>query len=896
VKKLILFALFLFVSLAGKSQSILDTLAVDSAQGELLTEFLSKLEQKYPVRFFYMEEWLSPYTVDSVYTGQTVSRMLQDVLTGSEVQFSIMYGYAVIFSKDPLEMEKREQLLRTAVASRKDIESVTVGTLVRGKRKERMSLYGTVRAEDSNIPLGGVMISVNGKEVATTDASGRYRIALTGSEHIVTYSAYGYRDKVINLRIYSDGELSVVLEDMPVILEEVEVSDQAVVNRRVGQTTLKTESMKRATTFLGEVDVIKQIQAQPGVTTVGEVASGFNVRGGGVDQNLVLYDGVPVFNTSHAMGFFTAFNAHAINQVSFYRGGIPAQYGGRVSSVLDITSKDGPTDKWGANGGIGIISSYLTVGGPIKRDTSAVIASVRSSYSDWMLDAIKSNYHDIQNSTLSFYDASLKFTQKLSKNSKLTFSGYTSSDRFSLTNDTVYTLRNLAASLRLDKVISDKLLGSFALSFGRYGYTMREEEPSTAFDLNYSITYPSLTLDFNYEGSAHKLAFGLHNTWYDFAPGTLMPTDASSNARRIDMGHERSLETALYLSDAFYWRDDLLVEGGLRVSMFNRFGSGTVYAYRQGEPMEPRNIADSTAYGAGEVMKTYVGLEPRLSIRYTLSPSASVKLGYNRMYQYMHLITNTAAVAPVDIWQSCNTYFKPQLADQVSLGYFRNFKDNTYEAFTEVFYKHVQHVLDFKDGAQLILNDHLETALVGGTADSYGAEFSVSKIRGRLQGALNYTYSRSWRKTNTSFESEQINEGKRYASNYDQPHVVQLNWRYALLRRLFFSGTFIYHTGRPMSIPVASFQVDHVSLLKFSDRNTYRIPDYHRLDLALILEGSHKRKKIVDGTWVLSFYNVYGRRNAYSVFYQDNGRGNLIPYKLSVIGTVIPSLSYSFKF
>jgi hypothetical protein len=896
VKRPVLVTLFFLVFITGKPQTILDSLVVDARQGELLIDFLGKLEQKHPVRFFFMDEWLSSYSVDSVHFGQTVHHMLQDMLRGSEIEVSVMYGYAVVFVKDPLGMETREELLRTAVASKKDIESRTIGTAVRGKRKDRVWLRGIVRAEDSGLPMSGVAISANGKEVTTTDASGRYAITLAGNEHVIIYSFFGCSDKVIDLKIYSDGELSVVLEEVPVVLEEVEVSEQAVVNRRISQTTLKAESMKRATTFLGEVDIIKQIQSQPGVTTVGEVASGFNVRGGGVDQNLVLYDGVPIFNTSHALGFFTAFNAHAINQVSFYRGGIPAQYGGRVSSVLDISSKDGPGDKWGASGGIGIISSYLTVGGPIRPDTTAVIASVRGSYSDWMLDAVKSNYQDVQNSAMSFYDASLKITHKASSKSKLTFSGYTSSDQFSLTNDTIYAMRNVAASLRLDRSISDKLFGSIALSFGRYDYTMREKEPATAFDLKYSITYPSLNLDFNYEGTQHKLSFGLHNTWYDFAPGSLTPTAAESNARGISMPHERSLETAFYLGDAIYWRDNILVEGGLRVSMYNRFGSGTTYSYTQDEPLETRNITGSKTYGSGEVMKTYAGLEPRLSLRYTLNAAASVKLGYNRMYQYMHLITNTAAVAPVDIWQSSNTYFKPQIADQISIGYFRNFNDNTFEAFVEPFYKHVQHVLDFKDGANLILNDHLETALVGGTADAYGAEFSISKIKGRLQGALNYTYSRSWRKTNTRFDTEDINEGKRYPSNYDQPHVVQFNWRYGILRRLFFSGTFIYHTGRPMSIPVSAFKVDNISMLKFSDRNTYRIPDYHRLDLALILEGSHRRKKILDGTWVLSFYNVYSRRNAYSVFYEENGRGNLVPYKLSVIGTVIPSLSYSFKF
>jgi hypothetical protein len=402
-------------------------------------------------------------------------------------------------------------------------------------------------------------------------------------------------------------------------------------------------------------------------------------------------------------------------------------------------------------------------------------------------------------------------------------------------------------------------------------------------------------LDFNYEGE-HKLSFGVHHTWYDFAPGSLTPTTAESNVKEIHMLHERSSESALYLSDAFYWREKFLLEAGLRASLYNRVGRGTTYQYAEDQPRQPQNVVDSTVYGAGENMKTYIGLEPRLSLRYTLTAFASVKLGYNRMYQYMHLVSNTAAITPVDIWQSSNTYFKPQVADQISLGYYRAILDNTYEAYVEGFYKTTDNVLDFKDGANLILNKNLETALLPGKADAYGVEVSGSKVKGRLLTTLSYTYSRSWRKVDGPLDEEKVNEGKRYPSNYDQPHVVQLTWRYGISRRIFFSGNFIYHTGRPMSLPIAGYSVDGVPVMTFSDRNKYRIPDYHRLDLAFIIEGTHKRKKILDGTWVLSFYNAYGRKNAYSVFFQDNGKGFYKPYKLSVVGSIVPSLSYSFKF
>jgi hypothetical protein len=383
---------------------------------------------------------------------------------------------------------------------------------------------------------------------------------------------------------------------------------------------------------------------------------------------------------------------------------------------------------------------------------------------------------------------------------------------------------------------------------------------------------------------------------YDFNPGSLKPANPESNAKDIDIRNERSLESALYFSDAFNLQEDVLIEAGMRLSVFNRIGPGTIYKYAPDRPTETWNITDSTQYSSGKIMKTYFGLEPRLSIKYSLSPDDAIKLGYNRMFQYLHLVSNTAAVTPVDVWQSSNSYFKPQIADQISLGYYRNLKEDMYEAFAEVFYKNVQNILDFKDGANLILNKHLETALLKGKGKAYGIETSVSKIKGRLQGSVNYTFSRSWRKIDGRFSGEKINKGDWYPSNYDQPHVATVNWRYGISRRHFFSGTFTYRTGRPMSLPVSVYEVDGVPVLNFSDRNLYRIPDYHRLDIAFIIEGNHKRKKLWDGTWVVSFYNVYGRRNAYSVFFQNDGSGDLRPYKLSVIGSIVPSLSYSFKF
>lgn len=421
--------------------------------------------------------------------------------------------------------------------------------------------------------------------------------------------------------------------------------------------------------------------------------------------------------------------------------------------------------------------------------------------------------------------------------------------------------------------------------------------------MTYGITYPSLNIDFIHNGS-HSLSFGIQNTFYNFQPGNLTPTGTQSLQNEISLADEKSLETSLYFSDGFYWKENLFVEAGLRYSLYNRIGAGTVYRYNPNASLEPRNTIDSVMYGKNKIMHKYHGIEPRLSVRYTLTSNSSIKFGYNRIFQYLHLITNTAAITPVDIWQSSNSYFKPQIADQVSFGYYKSYNESMFEAFIEAYYKNIQNILDFKDGSSLILNRKIETALLSGKGIAYGVEISVSKVRGRLQGTMNYTFSRSLRKVDGVYDNEKINQGKFYASNYDQPHVTNLSWRYGISRRHFFSGNFTYHTGRPMSIPRDGYIIDRNSVSDFSERNKYRIPDYHRLDVAFIIEGNHKRKKILDGTWTISFYNVYARRNAYSVFYKEDKRtfknqtlnGQLVPYKLTVVGTVIPSVSYSFKF
>jgi hypothetical protein len=388
---------------------------------------------------------------------------------------------------------------------------------------------------------------------------------------------------------------------------------------------------------------------------------------------------------------------------------------------------------------------------------------------------------------------------------------------------------------------------------------------------------------------------GLNEMYYKLSPGTIVPTSPESTVIPLTIPQQQSIENAAFISDGIDINEKLHMDIGFRLSVYSSLGPANVYQYQPGQPRSPETVVDSTQYAAGQNIKTYIGPEPRLALRYSLDANSSIKLGYNRIYQYIHLISNSLAVSPIDVWQASNYYFKPQIGDQVSLGYFKNVHDNMYELSVEGFYKKIQNILDFKDGSTLVLNPRLEQALLSGIGKGYGIEVAASKSMGRLTGNLNYTYSRSFRKVEGSTPETTINNGDWYRSNYDQPNIVNLNWKYGLSKRFFLTGNFTYRTGRPITIPTSYSVVDHVTIVNYSGRNQYRIPDYHRLDLALVMEGNHRRKKLLDGTWVLSIYNVYGRKNVYSVFYQKNPNGIQQAYQMAIIGTVLPSISYRFR-
>ena len=898
MRSLRLAALFclLFFTTRLHAQTILDINLKPSAEKVSLTRIIQTFNTD-STRVFYLEKWVSPISVQ-VQAEETLDDLLSRCFKSSDFSYFLMDDETVVLVKDPTKAIVREKLVKEALRREEKIETYQFGEP--GKvTAAQVTITGRVVDLKSEEPISFASIQVGDESSSyTSDEAGYFTITISPGPNVLTFRFVEYENTIVNLDVYQNATINVSMEKKSTLLNEVVIqdkSDREQSKTRIGVATVSVSNIKKTPTFLGEPDLVKSIQRLPGVTTVGEAASGFNVRGGSVDQNLILYDGIPIFNSAHVFGFFSAFNADGIQDVNFYRGGIPAKFGGRISSVMNIRSKDGDLDEWHFKAGVGLITSNFNINGPIKKGKTTLNTSFRSTYSDWLIQSIRTNYADLRNSSVNFFDASTKVSHLFNEDSKLSITAYASNDGFRLVGDTTYSWHNYQLSGKYNRQFTPSFSGEFVLGSSSYGYDMSNDDPRTASNLSFNLLTSAFKSNFVLDKGAHQYSFGWDLHLYHIQPGRLTPNSEESNVNEFAMDKQVSAENAFYISDTWTYSDRLTLEYGIRLPMFSTFGTATSYEYAPDQPREQFSITDTISFSAWQPTKFYAGLEPRASLIYKLTDQSSFKVGYNTVFQYLHLISNSTAVTPVDIWQPSGKYFKPQRADQLSMGYAWDSEKGTYSASTEVFYKNINNLLDFKDGAELLLNEHLETDLLQGNGNAYGVELTLSKNIGRLSGDANYTYSRSFRKIDGNFNSETINDGEKYPSNFDQPHIANLNWRWMISRRYSFTGNFTYHTGRPITIPLSAIQIENQSIAYFSKRNQYRIPDYHRLDLAFVIEGNNKRSRKWQGTWVFSVYNVYARRNPYTIFFQQNDEGVLQPYQLSIIGTAFPSVSYNLK-
>lgn len=763
----------------------------------------------------------------------------------------------------------------------------------------KVTVSGTIKNGSTGETIIGATVMVeNSKTGAVTDPFGRYQLELARGSHTLKIKMLGMKPTVRHIFLFSNGVLNVEMTEEITPLKEVLVQsdkDQHVMSLQMGVQKLDIKMMKQIPLALGETDVLKVITALPGVQTVGEGTLGLNVRGGASSQNLILFNDSFIFNPSHFFGFFSTFNPDVIKSVELYKSGMTADYGGRLSSVLDIRAREGNLKKFSGSGGISPVAARLTLEGPLVKDKTSFLVGVRSTYSDWVMRQV--NVKNLLNSQANFYDVTANINHKIDDNNSLLVSAYASSDKFRLNNDTSYRYSNLNASAKWTHVFSPKLYGYAVAAYSQYRYTVSSDgNPPMAFNMSFGIAQWNVKTDFvYYHNQQHTLSAGLSTIRYSLSPGSLQPQGVLSTIAPNTLQNQQALESAVYVGDNVEISPSLSIYAGVRYSSYQYLGKNDVYTYTPGQPLEVTNIVDTLHYGKGKTIANYGGLEPRFSLRLKLSESASLKVSYNRMRQYIQVLSNTTAITPTDIWKLSDTYIKPQVGDQVSIGLYKNFKQNLIETSVEAYVKTIQNTIDYKSGAQLLLNPHLETDVLKASGKAYGVELLIKKSFGKLNGWMSYTYSRSLLQTVSSIPVETVNHGDYYPSSYDKPHAFNFIGNYKFSRRYNFSVNAVYSTGRPITVPIGVYTMEGTSHLFYSLRNQYRIPDYFRIDASFNFEGNHKIKKLAHSSWTFAVYNLLGRHNAYSVYYVT--QNNVVNgYMISVFARPIPTITYNFKF
>lgn len=722
------------------------------------------------------------------------------------------------------------------------------------------------------------------------DSLGQYLLQLPNGEYVIEVSAVGYstKSKYINLR--RNAQIDFELSEKINQLDDVEIRTQKAESnvKSVEMSTIKInmQSLKTTPIVFGESDIIRALTLQTGVTNVGEGAGGFSVRGGRVDQNLVLLDDAPIFNTSHLLGLFTSINAEAVQNATLYKGGIPARYGGRLSSLLNMTTKTGREEKRTAVA-IGPISSNALIERPFANKKGSLMLAGRGAYPNWIINAFPRRF---EGSKASFYDFNGSLQYRLNTRNSLTATAYQSGDAFKFPEDTSYFWRSRVATLQWGTQVGSKLSITTKGILSHYDYGIKGLAENFEYRLNARIRHQELRTDFLYQlTDKHKLEWGGNVIFYRFSPGAVKPTAANSAVNERQLADEYGRESALYLSYDWDISHRISLQMGTRYSMFQNT-DGRVLQYQPNQPLTLETITDTLTYSRGQPNFTNGGFEPRALLKIELADNKSIKLGYNRTRQYLHLITNTTAISPVDYWKLANRYAPPQQAQQLSLGYYQNLQDNTYITNVEGFYKEMTQLIEYKDGASLLLNEHLETELLPAVGHSYGVEVSIQKNKGRLTGFVNYTWSRSWIAARSPFAIEQINQGQFYPSIFDKPHNLNLSAQWYLGSGWTGSANFMYQTGRPLTYPDGQYVFNDNLIFNYSTRFASRLPDYHRLDLSFSYDSRRTKEQKKYSVLNISFFNLYARKNPYSIFFRQYF-GAPRSYRLAVLGTLIPSIT-----
>lgn len=907
--------LFYSHGLRAQTEPLIDV----TLDGGSVTDLVNVIERSTEYRIFYESQQFDSVRLHLDMKQKHVREVLDSAFYGSQFRYSITGKQIFLTEGRELAFElpvgffgSSDQATSTSSAlydylytdeqksrQSEDEKIFEVGPRTNRIRTPRAVLSGFVRHSVNAEPVvGAVIYNETNKTGVSTDPFGYFELEMPTGRNDLKISCVGMMTATRKVMLYSNGKLDIELKEYVTPLREVIVEAERGMNvtgAQMGMERMDIRTMKQVPVAFGETDVLKVVLTLPGVQSVGESSTGLNVRGGTTDQNLILFDEATIYNSAHLFGFFSAFNPDVVKSVELYKSGIPAELGGRLSSVMEVSTREGNKKKFSASGGISPITGRLTLEGPIAKGKTSYLIGGRTTYSDWLLSRVDDP--SIQNSEGSFYDLNLRLNHEINERNTLDLAAYYSDDKFKLNDDTLYQYNNLTASARWKHTSKNKLFSEIAAAYTEYQYNVSSDDnPVEAMELRYRIKQAQAKADFVYFlNEKNTISAGGSVIRYALEPGTRKPLGSASEVQETTLQNERGFESALNIGDKIDLNPKLTLTLGIRYSMFNALGPRDVYIYGESQSRSLETMTDTVSYGSRDVLATYHGPEYRISARYLLEGNSSIKLSLNRMRQYIHMLSNTTAISPTDTWKLSDQYIQPQIGDQISIGYYKNFRANTIETSVEAYYKTMDNFLDYKGGATLIMNPHIETDVLSTKGRAYGMEFMVKKPVGKLNGWISYTYSRSLLRTDSEDPAETVNQGEEYPSNFDKPHSVNVITNYRFSKRFSFSLNGTYSTGRPITVPLQKYEIDGSYRLFYTERNQYRIPDYFRIDVAMNFEGNHKIRKLAHSSWSLSIYNLTGRRNAYSVFFKSE-EGVINGYQLSIFGTPIPTITYNFKF
>lgn len=913
-----LFTLLFFFQIIAFSQTKNDSITI-SFDNETVSQTLKKLEEKQSLSFYYDSKWLE--SENKMITENFINSSLEDILTKIFTNTSlnyyvdnnkiiltqnrIVYDYFVDNYFKPEINNNGKSSGNTTDQNKTNITNFDSNVIYIGKQKKgnissKHELSGFIKNIETDEPVKNVKVKANAKNIETiTDDNGFYKLELPTGMHTITVENLNTKGNTKKIFINESGTLDFNISQKTIGIKEIVITNKIQTKIKtsvVGATSIDLENMKNVPILLGEQDVFKIATIMPGIKTTGEGSSGLNVRGGNADQNLILVDDISLYNPFHFLGFFSSVNPYSLKSVTIYKGSIPVEYGGRLSSVIDLKTKKPNNTKLSGEGGVGPVTSNLFVNVPVVKNKSAVIAGFRATYSDWILKTLKDE--QLKKSSASFYDFFTKYNHEINENNSIQASLYYSDDKFKITSDSLINYNNRLLGINWSHKFSKKMNSQLLLNNSDYKYGMNysnEYEVNKSFKSGFHLNETNAQLKFeNNLNNKFTVSYGLSGKLYKINPGFLNATEATSLIMPINLNNEKALESSVYLKTEAKLTDKLLINIGGRYTSFSYLGANTQRIYEDGLPKNDATLIETKEYKNNEVIKRYGGFEPRISARYMLTNSLSTKIGYDKTYQYIHLLSTNTTQSPTDIWKLSDINVKPQEGEQFSIGLYKNLNE-VYEISLEGYTKKSKNILDYKTGANIILSDKIETELLQGEGKSYGVEFLIKKSTGKLNGWIAYTYSRSFIKLDSQYRDERVNNGAFFASNFDKPHDFNSVLNYKITKRYSFSCNFVYQTGRPITYPIGKYTYGSSEFTLYSDRNEFRIPDYYRVDLSFNIEGNHKIKKLAHSFWNISIYNLLGRNNPYSIYFVTEN-GQVKGYKTSIFAIPIPTITYNFKF